>query len=581
MSEDNARRQHRRIEATWKVNVEASDWTQLVELTTSNISRSGLYVCAEDPAQVGSRIRLNLALPDESVLELEGVVIHVITPYEAVASGRCPGFGVQFDERFTIDLAMLEATAAAHAAGKNTYVLTEHHVDLGASIAKDDESPPTKGAVYSFYDKRVRQPVCGKAPQHAAGQLTTMPNLDCEERCPVFGIDIGSTYSRIAMVSSEGVHILEDEQGRTTIPSMVSFHPRGVEIGWEALDAMKRVRRAGQRSVISPKPLLGRPIDDVRVKAYLETLPAEFEASPNGEILLTLGKHRFSMMQLCAKLFTQLMEIGLKATGIPVRRVVISTPVGFTERQRGELQCAAHIAGLNVMALLEEPVAAAMAHGIGRMENETIAMYDFGGGSFNCCVMEIKDKRCQVIAAGGDAWLGGNALDTALAEHIVDMLKYDSNAPDFKADPLLWAKLVHGCEGLKTALSHTQLATLEVAFDHEPDGAKAELEIGRGLLARLAEKLVDQTIDTMQRCFDNEGIELKEIDQILPIGGMTSSPVVRAQLEKRYKREFPLSMLPEQAVVVGNALHGRMIELSHEKRRQKKNDQGEQGDQGE
>lgn len=551
-------RRHRRYDVAWTVTVQASTWGEVQQFSTSNVSRGGLFVCSESPPPTGTAIETAIRLPDGNRLPLTGVVVHSVNAQQAEETGRLPGFGVQFDQKHAVDLALLEANARANAAGESTYEVSPDRFAIAAELHDGKGLSDERDAqVLPLSDNRSpsarREAGALEATQTDGGSI------------PVFGIDFGSRFCRIGLVTDRGVRVLQDEVGRAQLPSSVAYVGTTPLVGWESMTiASNCAADAGQCVVVAPKRLIGRRVNDPRMERHLRAASFEVEASANDEILVRAGERRFSLVEVCSEILRKLKDVGEKATGIVPHRVVLSVPYGFSDRQRAALRAAAHLAGLDVVALIDEPVAAAMAHGLGKAEGALIAVYDFGGGSFNCSVLEIRGHKCRVVATGGDPWIGGEAFDQLMAEHAACSYTCPSGE-SIRKNPGMWTQLLQRCERLKWRLSTSPEETLlPPIFEGEPVGPR--LTISRAQLADICGKVVQATIQVMDGCLREAGVEADELDDIMMVGGMSRSPVVRQLLEQHYGRSLELSVLPDEAVVLGNALHGRMIELSTARR---------------
>ncbi|MBW2733875.1 MAG: Hsp70 family protein, partial [Deltaproteobacteria bacterium] len=241
---------------------------------------------------------------------------------------------------------------------------------------------------------------------------------------------------------------------------------------------------------------------------------------------------------------------------------VISAPASFDEQQRAHLECAARLAGIDVVALIEEPVSAALAHGLGRPEGELLAIYDLGGSAFDCSVMEIRAKRCRVLASGGNSWLGGDDFDLAMAEHSAELfnIQYDV---DLDEHPQQWHRLLRICEGMKRQLSDEPVASMELIDFLREDDELLPLEItfDRGIMGELTRELLERTVAELEDVLRIAGVDADELSRIVLTGGQSQSPVVQDFLRKAFGPRCELAPDPEFATVFGNAIYARFRSL--------------------
>jgi actin-like ATPase involved in cell morphogenesis len=629
-------RRHRRYPVKWGVELSASSWEEVLQLSTDNVSRGGLFVQSQQTVEAGSRLRVTLKLPDGSRMEVEGVVVHATRPGDT----KVVGFGVRFDDKHAIDLDMLEATAASHAGGRNVYQLEQRHLVLPALVRSLDTgnlestrayqlgeggSPavPQSAPVARAADSMPPPAPTGSSPGHASppapvptGPASTLrmgssarrssakrasapgehitfdtgerpavsqpqappPNgaarpqappapaqrktKDPVGKAPIFGIDFGTTYSSIALVSGEGIRVLEDPDGNAMIPSVVSYPtPDGQPVvGWPAREMVPLQR---ENTFLSPKRLLGRSYDDRRIQPFLASSPVRTQQGPNGQVLASVHGHLLALPQVCAEIFRELVRIGEQASGEPVQRAVLSTPVGYTPIERAAIERSAKLAGIQVMAVIEEPVAAAMAYGLGRADGELIAIYDFGGGTFDCTLLEIKNQRFNLLGSGGDAWLGGDDFDLAMAEHAANDF-WKKHEIDLRKRAVEWQRLVLLCERVKRKLTTDK--RVELRARSIVSTANGPLDLGvrfdRQLFAELCGGLVERSVSEMDVCISGAGVKPTELHHVVLTGGVSRIPLVRQHLQHYYQREIQLAVNPEQAIVVGNAIYARFLQLT-------------------
>ncbi|MBW2736516.1 MAG: Hsp70 family protein, partial [Deltaproteobacteria bacterium] len=349
---DDLRRDERRVPVQWAVDVRSDGWGEILSLTAGNVARGGLFVRADKPPGVGERVMVSITLPDQNRVELAGLVVHA-----EVSPG---GFGIQFDSQHQLELELLYAAAAAQSSAGEAAALQDHPLWPDAHLLGASGQIPTIVKPLLTHLRAGNRARCIGLVARTTG---VRPNEDDPSEVdasirtlPIFGIDLGSATSSIAWVTKEGVQVLPTKDGQTFIPSVVCYADAGrPAVGW---DAVELAASFPEHTVFGPKRLLGRKAGDERTQKLLKTMLVPHEAASNGELILVPGGARLTALQVCAEIFRELAAIGQHATGVAVARAVISAPASFDEQQRAHLECAARLAGIDVVALIEEPVSA-------------------------------------------------------------------------------------------------------------------------------------------------------------------------------------------------------------------------------
>jgi hypothetical protein len=377
MSSSSGDRRHRRFSTPWAVRLRAPDWTDALQLATGNISRGGLFVRCEKPIPLGTRLEVEISLPEEMTLAVEGEVVHAITPERARAQGMAAGFGVRFDERAAIDLNLLEGMAASHSAGQYAAPLAEEQYLTWSAVLADatgSEITTTAHKLLEASTARAGEQLEGEAELSFAPEEPTPPDPSKSRdlsREPIFGIDFGTTFTSIAVVEHGKLRVLADEQQQTSLPSVVCYPDQGPPlVGWPARE---QIARQPSTTILSPKRLIGRRFDDPGLAAYLAASPARFFEGPAGQVMLEIYGEPLSVEQVGAEIFQRIAALGEAASMCPVRRVVLSAPVSYTDERQAIRRCA-ELAGLEVVGFIDEPVAAAMAFGMNVERGSTVAV---------------------------------------------------------------------------------------------------------------------------------------------------------------------------------------------------------------
>ena len=375
----------------------------------------------------------------------------------------------------------------------------------------------------------------------------------------VVGIDLGTTNTVVACVRDGQVQVLPDEQGRPLLPSVVSFHPSGeVLVGYLAKD--RRVVDA-KNTIASVKRLIGRGWNSDEIRRGRPRFAFELKEGPGGGPVVVARGQSYSLPEISAFVLKRARAIAERALGEKVDRAVITVPANFNELQRAATQVAAKIAGLDVLRVINEPTAAALAYGVAQGARERIVVYDFGGGTFDCTLLELSGNVFEVLATAGDSFLGGDDLDLAVAERMAEAF-LRSNRYDPKADAQSFERLRVAAESLKIELSreerrHVRLA--DIAFG--VGGARLDLdfELTRSELEALANPLIERTLAVCQDAMAEARQPVSAIDRVILVGGSTRIPLVR----KRVEQFFGISPLdrvnPDEVVAVGAAIQAAAL----------------------
>lgn len=375
----------------------------------------------------------------------------------------------------------------------------------------------------------------------------------------VFGIDFGTTFTSVALVNEERLTLLRDAQDQTMFPSIVCYPKQGeATVGWSA-------RQQGvmhpASTFSSPKRLIGRRYDDRHLEPVLAASAVPTRAGPNGMVVADVHGDTLAMPQVCAEVFKHAADLGVGVTGEPIRRVVLSVPVEY-QQERAAIRRAAEMAGLQVAGMIEEPIAAAIGYGFNQQAG-LVAVYDFGGGTFDCTLLEVRDGRFRVLAKAGDAWLGGDDFDLALAEH-AGRAFWRQVQVDLQQRRVEWHRVVVACEAAKRRLSEQPEAELFLKDLVLTSGGPVDLrmKLDRRLLAQICGPHVDRSIDKMGECLERAGVAPQDVGHIAMTGGVCRMPLVRERVERYFGRQVPSAVDPEHAVVMGNAIYGRFLASS-------------------
>ncbi|MBT8494170.1 MAG: Hsp70 family protein [Deltaproteobacteria bacterium] len=373
----------------------------------------------------------------------------------------------------------------------------------------------------------------------------------------VFGIDFGTSYSSISAVVGDRVCMIGDEEMRALHPSCVTVADAGAPVaGWPARE--QQLSNPNQ-TLGSPKRLLGLPFDDEHAAAILHGLPMRGVAAPDGSIALTIDHEPYTITQLCVPIIAHLRDLAERVVHAKVEQAVFSVPLGFDDRRRAALRRAAQLAGIETIAQIEEPVAAAMAYGFGKQRNEVVAVYDFGGGTFDFTVIDISGYSFQVLARAGDAWLGGDDFDLSLAKAVADAI-WRATEIEVRDRAVEWQRLLFGCEQVKRDLSEVDRATLRIkGLIERPKVVNLNQPITRDQLEGLCGEHVDRSISLCQQALKQAGLEPDDIAQVVVSGGVSHIPFVREAVAELFARPIEAVVDPDIAICVGAGMRAAQL----------------------
>jgi molecular chaperone DnaK len=385
---------------------------------------------------------------------------------------------------------------------------------------------------------------------------------------PVLGIDLGTTNSVVAVASGGQVRVLTSPEGDKLYPSVVSFHPSGdVLTGYPA-----RERRLvdAPSTIYSIKRLIGRPFGSEEVRRASERLPFAFTEGPTGGALVVARGETYTLPEISAFVLRGVRTLAEQNLGTECRRAVITVPANFNELQRSATKAAGRVAGLDVLRILNEPTAAALAYGCGTGgSRERIAVYDLGGGTFDVTILELAGDVFEVLATAGDTFLGGDDIDQLVADRMVQGFLQRSRY-DARRDTQAYERLRAAAEWAKCQLSENddvELTVEELAYGEGGAALDLQFEMSRQELEALAGPLVQRTFDVCSEALRIAGIHATQLDQVILVGGSTRMPLVRSMVAEYFGREPLSSIDPDLVVAQGAAIQGAMLAAQPEEPR--------------
>lgn len=376
----------------------------------------------------------------------------------------------------------------------------------------------------------------------------------------VIGIDLGTTNSCMAVIDGRESIVLENSEGKRTTPSVVAFSKTGERL---VGDAAKRQAVTNPRNTIySVKRFMGRKFDEVQEE--LKRVPYKVVRASNGdavvEVEISGEVKQFTPPEISAMILAKLKVDAEARLGEPVTQAVITVPAYFNDTQRQATKDAGKIAGLEVLRIINEPTAAALAYGLDKNKNEQIAVYDLGGGTFDISVLDITDGVFEVKATNGDTHLGGDDWDTSIMNWILDEFKKESGM-DIKKQPDALQRIKEEAEKSKIALSNTQVYDINIPFiTADSNGPKhLSLKLTRSKMEQLCENLFNRTIVPTENCIKDSGISIDKLNELVLVGGMTRMPKVVETARKLVTKTPNQGVNPDEVVAIGAAIQGGVL----------------------
>ena len=369
----------------------------------------------------------------------------------------------------------------------------------------------------------------------------------------VVGIDLGTTNSLIGFMQDDRPVIIPGEDGSNLVPSVVALDATGQSIIGNA--ARKNLIETPERAVYSVKRLMGRGVEDVQDELKLFPFRMAEDLAPGEVLRIKLGDKTFTPPEISAHILRQLKRNAERYFGEPVKQAVITVPAYFNDAQRQATKDAGRIAGLDVLRLVNEPTAAALAYGLDQKKAGTVAVYDLGGGTFDISILKLRDGIFEVIATNGDTHLGGDDIDNLLIAVALEDIHGDLGV-DVRRNGEAVQRIRKAVIDAKIALSNAGSAKLDVEL---PDGKRYQREIPRTMFEQMIKPIVDRTIGPVRQAMKDAGVTARQIDEIVLVGGSTRIPMVRETVKQLFQREPHSDLNPDEVVALGAAVQANIL----------------------
>ncbi|HMV69952.1 MAG TPA: Hsp70 family protein, partial [Myxococcota bacterium] len=370
------------------------------------------------------------------------------------------------------------------------------------------------------------------------------------------GIDLGTTNSCAAVVEGNGARVIPWPNGARTIPSVFAIDKSGRRLTGE--EAKAQASANPENTITAAKRLIGRSFDSKAVERMSQVFTYELVEGQDSEVLVKVAGNLLTLEQVSAAILSRIRDNAQHQLGDLVDSAVITVPAYFNDRQRQSVRAAGRLAGLNVLRVLNEPTAAALAYGLGRQFDHRVAVYDLGGGTFDISVIDIKgqDKVFEVVATDGNTFLGGVDFDERIMQQVLRTFYLDHGV-DLSYDRIAVTRIHDACERAKIRLSdvaETEILLANIATTDDGEQLDLRFPLTRADLETLTADLVDRSLETCERMMRDKEVDIHSIDELLLVGGQTRMPLVRRRVEEFFQRPGSDKVQPDEAVALGAAI---------------------------
>jgi molecular chaperone DnaK len=372
----------------------------------------------------------------------------------------------------------------------------------------------------------------------------------------IIGIDLGTTNSAVAVMEGKEPKIITNEEGSRLTPSVVAFDDKGDVLVGQI--AKRQAITNPENTLFSVKRLIGHRHEEVQEEA--KRMPYEVVKASNGDCAIKVRGKTYAPPEISARVLQKLKRAAEEYLGEEVKEAVITVPAYFNDSQRQATKDAGRIAGLDVKRIVNEPTAAALAYGLDKHKDELVAVFDFGGGTFDISVLEVGDKVVEVVATNGDTHLGGDDIDNEIMTWLIDEFKKDSGI-DVSGDKMVLQRLKEAAEKAKIELSSTQETEINLPFlTADASGPKhLVMKLSRSKFEQMIQGLVERTIRPCKKCLDDAGKKPSDINEVILVGGSTRIPLVQTKVKEFFGKDPHKGVNPDEVVALGAAVQGGVL----------------------
>jgi molecular chaperone DnaK len=375
----------------------------------------------------------------------------------------------------------------------------------------------------------------------------------------VVGIDLGTTNSCVAVIDGDGAVVIANAEGSRTTPSIIGFAQSGERLVGQA--ARRQAMTNAENTIYAVKRLMGRKYEDEEVQRHLLTCPYEVVAADNGDAHVRVRGRDYSPPEISALVLQKMRQTAEDWIGDQVTEAVITVPAYFDDAQRQATKDAGRIAGLNVLRIVNEPTAAALAYGVETEGAQRVAVYDLGGGTFDISILELDAGVFRVRSTAGDTFLGGEDFDNAIVEYLLTTFAEQNSGMDLRGDRMALQRLKETAERVKIELSSTFQTEINLPFIAAAEDGPRHLQtmFERHQLEDLVEPLVQASLEPCRRALADAGLTAADIDVVILVGGQTRMPRIQSLVAEMFGREPSRSVNPDEVVAVGAAIQGGVL----------------------
>ena len=372
----------------------------------------------------------------------------------------------------------------------------------------------------------------------------------------IIGIDLGTTNSVVAVMEGENPTVIVNEEGARTTPSVVGFSDDGERL--VGIVARRQAITNAENTVFSAKRLIGLRFDDAAKE--ISRLPYKVTKGEGGDCRIRVRGKDYSAPEISAMVLQKLKRQAEAYLGQPVTEAVITVPAYFNDAQRQATKDAGRIAGLEVKRIINEPTAAALAYGMNQKTDQVIAVFDFGGGTFDISILEVGDDVVEVKATNGDTHLGGDDVDHVLIDWLIDQFKADTGI-DLSGQTIVLQRLKDAAEKAKIELSTAPTTEINLPFlTADASGPKhLQKKLSRSDFERMIDPIIERTLEPCRRCLKDSGLKASEVDEVILVGGSTRIPLVRQKVEALFGKDTNRSVNPDEVVAIGAAIQAGVL----------------------
>ena len=375
----------------------------------------------------------------------------------------------------------------------------------------------------------------------------------------IIGIDLGTTFSAMAIIEAGEPKIIENREGARTTPSIVAIDKKGERL--VGVLAQRQMVTNPQNTIFGIKRLIGRKFNDPEVQKDKKIYPFEIRQDSNGGVEVKMGEQWFKPVQISAMILEKLKADAEDKLGEKIEEAIITCPAYFNDAQRQETKAAGEIAGFKVKRIINEPTAAALAYGLNKKNNQKILVYDFGGGTFDASILDISEDTIEVKGTGGDTHLGGNDFDQEIMDWVINKFKNENNI-DLSKDSLALQRIKEAAEKAKIELSTTPQTEINLPFITSTDEGPKHLQytLTRSELEKMVGKYVQKSIEITKQVIEEAKLKIEDINEIVLVGGQTRMPLIQQEVKKLIGKEPNKSINPDEVVAIGAAIQGGILQ---------------------